>query len=131
MMGEMGLMGILVPEKYGGPGLDTMSYAIAMEEISRACASSGTIVSAHNSLYLAPLLDFGTEEQKEQYLSPFLSGENVGCFALSEPGEDFDWSWLWKYVELIAAQSMLVLEWLKREFNISEWFHAKCHVQYC
>ena len=109
MMGEMGLMGILVPEKYGGPGLDTMSYAIAMEEISRACASSGTIVSAHNSLYLAPLLDFGTEEQKEQYLSPFLSGENVGCFALSEPGEDFDRSWLWKNVELVAAQSMLVL----------------------
>ena len=64
-------MGINTPEEYGGSGLDAMSYAIAMEEISRGCASMGVIMSAHNSLYLYPVQAFGTHEQKEQYATPY------------------------------------------------------------
>ena len=64
-------MGICTPEEYGGVGLDAMSYAIAMEEISRGCASMGVIMSAHNSLYLYPVQTFGTHEQKEQYAAPY------------------------------------------------------------
>ena len=68
---ELGLMGINTPEEYGGSGLDAMSYAIAMEEISRGCASMGVIMSAHNSLYLYPVQTFGTHEQKEQWAAPY------------------------------------------------------------
>ena len=64
-------MGICTPEEYGGTGLDAMSYAIAMEEISRGCASMGVIMSAHNSLYLYPVQTFGTHEQKEQWAAPY------------------------------------------------------------
>ena len=88
-LGELGLMAIEVPEKYGGAGLDCISYVIAMEEISRGCASCGVIMSAHNSLYMSPIKYFGNEAQKELYLKPFAS-ENVGCFALSEPGNGSD-----------------------------------------
>lgn len=89
-MGGLGLMGLCVPEEYGGTGLDALAYAIAMEEISRGCASAGVILSAHNSLYLGPILSFGTEAQKRQYVEPFTSGERIGCFALSEPGNGSD-----------------------------------------
>jgi butyryl-CoA dehydrogenase len=64
-------MGINTPEEYGGSGLDAMSYAIAMEEISRGCASMGVIMSAHNSLYLYPVTAYGTHEQKEQWATPY------------------------------------------------------------
>ncbi|XP_077995488.1 short-chain specific acyl-CoA dehydrogenase, mitochondrial-like [Glandiceps talaboti] len=89
-MGELGLMSIIVPEKYGGTGLDYLAYAIAMEEISRGCASCGCIMSVNNSLYLAPILQFGNEAQKEQYITPFVNGDRVGCFGLSEPGNGSD-----------------------------------------
>uniref|UniRef100_A0A0A9XD73 Short-chain specific acyl-CoA dehydrogenase, mitochondrial n=1 Tax=Lygus hesperus TaxID=30085 RepID=A0A0A9XD73_LYGHE len=89
-MGELGLMGISVPEKYGGTGLDYLAYAIAMEEISRGCASAGVIMSVNNSLYLGPVLAFGSEKQKEEFISPFCDGSRVGCFALSEPGNGSD-----------------------------------------
>uniref|UniRef100_A0A0K8TFV8 Short-chain specific acyl-CoA dehydrogenase, mitochondrial n=1 Tax=Lygus hesperus TaxID=30085 RepID=A0A0K8TFV8_LYGHE len=89
-MGELGLMGISVPEKYGGTGLDYLAYAIAMEEISRGCASAGVIMSVNNSLYLGPVLAFGSEQQKEEFISPFCDGSRVGCFALSEPGNGSD-----------------------------------------
>jgi len=89
-MGEMGLMGISTPEELGGANMDYLAYAIAMEEISRGCASAGVILSAHNSLYLAPILAFGTAEQKEKYVRPFTTGEKIGCFALSEPGNGSD-----------------------------------------
>ncbi|XP_054000141.1 short-chain specific acyl-CoA dehydrogenase, mitochondrial isoform X2 [Hylaeus anthracinus] len=89
-MGELGLMGITVPENLGGSGLDYLAYAIAMEEISRGCASAGVIMSVNNSLYLGPLEKFGTKEQKEKYISPFVTGTKVGCFALSEPGNGSD-----------------------------------------
>jgi len=70
-LGELGLMGINVSADYGGAGMDTVCYAIAMEEISRACASSGVIMSAHNSLYCAPVYKFGNHEQKEKFLTPW------------------------------------------------------------
>ena len=89
-MGELGLMGIDVPEEYGGAGLDTLAYAVTLEEISRGCASAGVIMSAHNSLYIGPVKYFGSEKIKEQYLPPYVTGEKIGCFGLSEPGNGSD-----------------------------------------
>uniref|UniRef100_A0A2K6EJ15 Short-chain specific acyl-CoA dehydrogenase, mitochondrial n=1 Tax=Propithecus coquereli TaxID=379532 RepID=A0A2K6EJ15_PROCO len=85
-MGELGLLAMDVPEELGGAGLDYLAYAIAMEEISRGCASTGVIMSVNNSLYLGPILKFGSKEQKQQWVTPFTSGDKIGCFALSEPG---------------------------------------------
>jgi len=89
-MGELGLMGIDIPEEYGGTGLDALAYAVALTEISRGCATHGVIMSAHNSLYLGPLKFFASHEQKEQHVAPFLSGDRIGCFGLSEPGNGSD-----------------------------------------
>jgi len=89
-MGELGLMSIETPAEEGGTGLDYLAYAIAMEEISRGCASCGVILSVNNSLYLGPVNKFATPEQKEIFQQPFLHGEHVGCFALSEPGNGSD-----------------------------------------
>lgn len=89
-LGELGLMCVDVPEKYGGTGLDYLAYAIAMEEVSRGCASTGVVMSVNNSLYLGPVKTFGKEEQFDQFMKPFLSGDRVGCFALSEPGNGSD-----------------------------------------
>ncbi|XP_078523825.1 short-chain specific acyl-CoA dehydrogenase, mitochondrial isoform X2 [Lissotriton helveticus] len=89
-MGQMGLMSIDVPEEHGGTGLDYLAYSIALEEISRGCASTGVIMSVNNSLYLGPILKFGSEEQKQQWITPFCSGDKIGCFALSEPGNGSD-----------------------------------------
>src|SRR3982751_2946622 len=84
-MAELGFLGIAVPEQYGGAGLDHVSYALAMEEISRACASTGVIMSVNNSLVCDPIYRFGTEAQKQEWLTPLASGKLLGCFALSEP----------------------------------------------
>ncbi len=84
-LAEMGLLGVAVPPQWGGAGMDNVSYAIAMEEISRGCAGTGVIMSVNNSLYCDPLLKFGTEEQKERFLAPFARGEKLGAFALTEP----------------------------------------------
>ncbi|XP_050521767.1 short-chain specific acyl-CoA dehydrogenase, mitochondrial [Daktulosphaira vitifoliae] len=89
-MGELGLMAISTPESLGGTGLDYLAYAIAMEEISRGCASAGVIMSVNNSLYLGPINKFGNAQQKEEFIRPFTNGENVGCFGLSEPGNGSD-----------------------------------------
>eukprot|EP00525_Craspedostauros_australis_P007162 CAMPEP_0198116064 /NCGR_PEP_ID=MMETSP1442-20131203/9431_1 /TAXON_ID= /ORGANISM="Craspedostauros australis, Strain CCMP3328" /LENGTH=201 /DNA_ID=CAMNT_0043773749 /DNA_START=261 /DNA_END=863 /DNA_ORIENTATION=- len=92
-LSELGMMGINTPEENSGSGLDAMSYAIAMEEISRGCASVGVIMSAHNSLYMYPVQTFGTPEQHEQWITPFAGGGEegkIGCFALSEPGNGSD-----------------------------------------
>lgn len=89
-MGQLGLMSVDIPSEYGGTGLDYLAYAIAMEEISRGCASCGVIMSVNNSLYLGPIKHFGNELQKENYLKPFLNSEKIGCFALSEPGNGSD-----------------------------------------
>lgn len=82
---ELGLTGVAVPEQYGGAGMDHISYTIMIEEISRACASTGVILSVQNSLYCDPVLRFGTEEQKMKFLAPFARGEKIGCYALTEP----------------------------------------------
>ena len=84
-LAELGLLGVAVPEQYGGAGMDVLSYVLAMEEVSRACASTGVIMSVNNSLVCDPLLKFGNEEQKQKYLAPLASGKLLGCFALSEP----------------------------------------------
>jgi len=89
-MGEMGLMGMMVSEEFGGAGLDVVSYAMCMEEISAACASTGVIMSVNNSLVCWPIDAFGTTEQKKKWLTPLARGEKLGCFALSEPGAGSD-----------------------------------------
>jgi butyryl-CoA dehydrogenase len=81
----MGLLGVAVPPEWGGAGMDNVSYAVAMEEISRGCAGTGVIMSVNNSLYCDPLVKFGTEAQKREFLVPFARGEKLGCFALTEP----------------------------------------------
>jgi butyryl-CoA dehydrogenase len=82
---ELGLTGVAVPDDSGGAGMDHVSYAIVIEEISRVCASTGVILSVQNSLYCDPILRFGTDEQKQKFLVPFARGEKIGCYALTEP----------------------------------------------
>ena len=88
--GELGLAGVAVPEQYGGAGMDSISYCLVIEEISRVCASSGVVLSVNNSLVCDPLLKFGSEEQKQEFLTPLASGKKLGCFALTEPGAGSD-----------------------------------------
>lgn len=88
--GELGFMGIEIPEEYGGSGLDSISYVLMMMEISAADAAHGTIVSVNNSLFGVPLLQFGTEEQKQKFLRPVASGEVNGAYALTEPQSGSD-----------------------------------------
>ena len=89
-MGELGLMGIALPEAYGGGGMDTLSYMITVEELSKGCPSHAAAVALHNSLYGQPIVEFGTEDQKRRYLPGICSGEKIGAFALSEPGAGSD-----------------------------------------
>ncbi|MGB0384377.1 MAG: acyl-CoA dehydrogenase [Ardenticatenaceae bacterium] len=89
-MGELGLMGIEVPEKYGGAGMDTLAYVLAIEEISKADASHGVIMSVNNSLYCHGLLNFASEAQKQKYLVPIASGQKVGAYSLTEPQSGSD-----------------------------------------
>ncbi|MCX6036632.1 MAG: acyl-CoA dehydrogenase [Chloroflexi bacterium] len=84
-MREMGLLGSYLPEAYGGAGLDILSYAIVVEEVSKACGSSGVLISAHTSLACDPIYQFGTEEQKKKHLPPLVTGEKIGSFLLTEP----------------------------------------------
>jgi butyryl-CoA dehydrogenase len=89
-LGELGLMGVAVPSEHGGAGADNIAYAIAMEEISRACASVGVIMSVNNSLVCDPLNKFGNAEQKKRFLTPLASGAKLGCFGLTEPSSGSD-----------------------------------------
>ena len=84
-MGELGLMGITVSEEWGGSGADTVSYAVAVVEIAKACASHAVIMSVNNSLYCDAIQRFGSHAQKEEFLRPAASGREIGCFALTEP----------------------------------------------
>jgi alkylation response protein AidB-like acyl-CoA dehydrogenase len=84
-MGELGLMGIAVPEAWGGAGSDAVAYVVALEEIAKQCASHAVIMSVNNSLYGEPILKFGTDTQRERFLRPVASGQAQGCFALTEP----------------------------------------------
>lgn len=89
-LGELGYLGILVPEEYGGIGGDMMSYVLVMEELSKACASTSTAVSVQNSLVEVPIVEFGTEAQRQRYLPKLATGEWMGAFALSEPESGSD-----------------------------------------
>jgi len=89
-LGELGLTGIVFPEEYGGAGADYISYAIAVEELSRVCGSTGVTLSAHLSLCANPIFMFGTEEQKQTFLTPLATGEKLGAFGLTEPSAGSD-----------------------------------------
>src|SRR5436305_6012381 len=83
-MGELGLMGIPVPEKYGGAGMDFISYIMAIHELSRVSATVGVILSVHTSVCTNPILSFGTEAQKQKYIPKLAAGEYLGAFCLTE-----------------------------------------------
>ena len=89
-MGEMGFMGIEMPEQYGGTGMDTLAYVLALEEISKADASHGVIMSVNNSLYCHGISKFGTEEQKKKFITPIASGKSIGAYSLTEPQSGSD-----------------------------------------
>ncbi|WP_099360879.1 acyl-CoA dehydrogenase [Fredinandcohnia onubensis] len=89
-MAELGLTGIPWPEEYGGIGSDYLAYCIAVEELSRVCASTGVTLSAHTSLAGWPIYKFGSEEQKQKYLRPMAQGEKIGAYGLTEPGSGSD-----------------------------------------
>lgn len=89
-MGELGLLGIALPEEYGGGGMDTVSYMITVEELSAGCPSHAAALALHNSLYGDPIVRFGTDEQKRKYLPGVCSGDQIGAFALSESGAGSD-----------------------------------------
>ncbi len=89
-LGELKMLGIAVPEEYGGGGMDYVSYVLALIEVSKACASTGVIMSVNNSLYCFPVYAYGTEEQKMKYLEPCASGKHLGCYGLTEAGAGSD-----------------------------------------
>ena len=89
-MQKYGFLGIDVPKQYGGQGCDSLAYVMAIEEISKVCATTGVILSAHTSLCCGPILKFGSEEQKQKYLVPLASGKKLGAFALTEPNAGTD-----------------------------------------
>ena len=89
-MGKLGLMGIIIPKQYGGAGAGYREYIYAVEEISKYCGTTGVILSAHTSLCAAPILEFGTEEQRQKYLPDLATGRKVGGFGLTEPNAGTD-----------------------------------------
>ena len=89
-MGKLGMMGIPIPKQYGGAGGTVQMYIMAVEELSRVCATTGVVLSAHTSLCMAPILEHGTEEQKMKYLPKLASGEWIGAFGLTEPNAGTD-----------------------------------------
>ncbi len=84
-LSELGFFGVYIPEEYGGAGLSFLSYILVVEEISKVCASTGVLISAHTSLACNPILAFGKEQQKKKYLTPLAKGEKIGCVLLTEP----------------------------------------------
>ena len=90
MMGELGFLGMMIPEKYGGAGMDTISYCLAMEEIAKADASAAVVMSVNNSLVCQLLYKYGNEDQKQKYLTKLASGKLLGAFSLSEPQSGSD-----------------------------------------
>jgi len=106
-MAELGFMGVPYPEKYGGAGMDYIAYALVVEEISRACGSTGVIISAHTSLACDPIYNYGTEEQKQKFLKPMASGKKIGCFGLTESGAGSDAAALKTSAELKGNQWLI------------------------
>lgn len=107
--GELGFMGVEIPEEFGGSGFDAVSFALVMEEISAADAAHGTIVSVNNCLYGVPLLEFGTKAQKEQFLVPVASGQVNGAYALTEPQSGSDAAAMRSRAELSSDGNHYVL----------------------
>ncbi|MDD3165119.1 MAG: acyl-CoA dehydrogenase [Oscillospiraceae bacterium] len=89
-LAKLGMLGIPFPKQYGGAGFDTLAYAMTVEELSKACATTGVLVSAHTSLCCTPIFMFGNEEQKQRFLPDLLSGKKLGAFGLTEPGAGTD-----------------------------------------
>jgi butyryl-CoA dehydrogenase len=102
-MAELGLMGVGIPTEYGGAGMDAMSYALAMEEISAGCASCGVIMSVNNSLYCDPVYKFGNAAQKERWLTPYAAGKKLGCFGLTEPMSGSDAQTMGTFAERVSG----------------------------
>jgi alkylation response protein AidB-like acyl-CoA dehydrogenase len=112
-MGELGFMGIEVPEEYGGAGMDTLAYVLAMVEISKVCASHGVIMSVNNSLFGDAVNHFGTDEQKRKYLAPVASGEQIGAYSLTEPMSGSDAGTMRTRAVLNDAGTHYVIDGLK------------------
>jgi alkylation response protein AidB-like acyl-CoA dehydrogenase len=112
-MGALGLMGIEVPEEYGGAGLDTIAYVLALEEISKADAAHGTIMSVNNSLFCHGLIKFGTEDQKQRFLVPAASGKAIGAYSLTEPMSGSDAGTMRTRAVLNEAGTHYVIDGLK------------------
>src|SRR3954447_10679518 len=89
-LAELGLLGVCIPEEYGGAGADFLSYILVLEELSRADAGVGVTVAVHTSAWPLPILQFGSDEQRARFVPPLARGEGVGCFALTEPGSGSD-----------------------------------------
>ena len=107
IMADLGFMGMMIPEKWGGSGIDTCSYVIALEEIAAVDASTAVIMSVNNSLVCQLLYDWGTDEQKKKYLIPLAKGENLGAYSLSEPQSGSDASNMRTYAERISDHYVL------------------------
>ncbi|NOX61003.1 MAG: acyl-CoA dehydrogenase [Chloroflexi bacterium] len=112
-MGEMGFMGIEVPEAYGGAGLDAIAYVLAMEEIAKADVATSTIMSVNNSLYCHGILRFGTEQQKQEWVPPIATGEQIGAYALTEPMSGSDAGTMRTRAELSADGSHYIINGTK------------------
>ncbi|HEY53465.1 MAG TPA: acyl-CoA dehydrogenase [Caldilineae bacterium] len=112
-MGEMGFMGIEVPEDYGGAGMDTIAYVLAMEEIAKADVATSTIMSVNNSLYCHGILMFGTEEQRKAWIPPIVLGEQIGAYALTEPMSGSDAGTMRTRAELSEDGSHYVINGIK------------------
>ena len=110
-MGLLGFMGIEVPERYGGAGMDTLSYILALQEISKVDASHGTIMSVNNSLYATGIIQYGSEVQKQRFLPPVASGEKVGAYALTEPMSGSDASTM--RTSAVSRGRYLPYQWTK------------------
>jgi alkylation response protein AidB-like acyl-CoA dehydrogenase len=108
-MGQMGLMGIEVPEDYGGAGMDNLAYVLTMVEVAKADASHSTIVSVNNSLYNYAIMAFGTEEQKRRYVTPVASGEKIGAYSLTEPMSGSDAATMQSRAVLNAAGTHYII----------------------
>jgi len=119
MLGELGFMGMMIPEKWGGAGLDTVSYCIAMEEISAVDASVGVIMSVNNSLVCQLLYKFANEDQKGRYLTKLASGEWLGAFSLSEPQSGSDASNMLTFGKKVASEYILngTKNWVSNGIN--------------
>lgn len=112
-MGELGFMGVEIPEEYGGTGMDTLSYVLSVVEISKACASHGVIMSVNNSLVCHAIYTFGTQEQKETFLVPLASGEMLGAYSLTEPQAGSDPASIRCTAEYDPARDEYVINGLK------------------